>query len=245
MPNSHRYPKADSEFNDYVQSAVPYLIANWARLVPSVAAPPVPSPSPSPSPSPGGTDPRLPQLQTFYGSWNSTYPQSKDANTRTRTITNNKDTLRTQIEALLRSIFADIPQSFLTSADRTTLNLRARDTTPTHHHTPIVDIPVLSMKPLGQGDFTFHVSRSHDATRDSKYPGAEIEMRYQILALGAPSPAHIDDMASTYISTKAIFVFHAGTGNTGKILWAAVRWIVISDPALNSPWSGIQNMGIA
>lgn len=244
MPNSHRFPKADSEFNDYVQSAVPYLIANWARLVPSAAAPPAPL-SPSPSPSlPGGTDPRLTQLQTYYATWNITYPRSKDANTRTQTITNDKDTLRTQIEALLRSVFSDIPQSFLTTADRTTLNLRARDTTPTHHHTPITDIPVLSMKPLGQGDFTFHVSRTHDATRDSKYPGAEIEVRYQVLALDA-RPTHIDDMTNSFISTKAIFVFHAGTQNTGKILWAAVRWIIISDPSLNSPWSGIQNMGIA
>ena len=121
------FPSKDADFNDYLVIAVPYLNTHAARLQISTA--------------------NIAQLNTLYSGangWTAIYTKSQDPNTATSTITADKTTLRGDMEDLLRDIYDDIAESALTEADRQTLKLPERDTTPTHapvaDHAPTVTI---------------------------------------------------------------------------------------------------------
>ncbi len=101
------FPTADNAFNTYINTAMPYLNTNRGRL--------------------GVNADNLTEGTALLTQWNDLFPQSQDRNTRTTSITIDKNKLRKAIEGLLRSIYADIPRSTLTTQDRTTLNLRERD----------------------------------------------------------------------------------------------------------------------
>lgn len=241
------FPTEDAMFNQYLQRAVPHLLTNWNRLV----APPIPPVGAAAAAAAVPADPRRAQLETFYNQWNGLsgapgiYSQSQNPDIRTATITGQKDTLRTQIEILMRNIFDDIPQSWLTAHDREILHLPVRKTERTHHTTPIEQAPVFGMEGLGSGEVKFNVRNVHDETRSSKEPDAEIEVKFIILRADEPRPTHINDMTRNEIFTKTIFILHCGTDNTEKVLFAAVRWVVIGNPARNSPWSPIQSIALA
>jgi hypothetical protein len=118
------FPDEDSDFNDYIQTTAPYLNLHWERLVPYSTYPTAPLPSHESRVMPIlPADPRKGQLQGYFTQWNITFPLSQNPNTRTRMVTETKDDLRELIEDLVREVFADIPHSFLTAADRKTLLL--------------------------------------------------------------------------------------------------------------------------
>src|ERR1051326_2526309 len=228
MSTGKPFPHEDSKFNDYLHTAVPYLDTNWTRLVPFQSPPPAGSPSGAAAAVPA--DPRRAQLLTLYNNWNGIYTQAKSPNTRTTTITDNKNDLRSQIEALMRNIFKDIPDSWLTNADREALNIPQRHK-PTHSHTPFTGFPEFTLLPQGGGDMQVKVRQEHDANRSSKPHGADIEFKWAFLPQDEPRHLTVDDLTNDMIATKSIFTLHCGPANIGKCLLAACRSAVVSSPA--------------
>ncbi len=105
MPNSRPFPSKEADLNNYFILVVAYLIAvtNKTRLLVSAA----------------NETKLIAQLAT----WNTTYALTTNVNTRTKTATDNKDIAREDLMTTIRMVYADIPNSALTTADRNTLNL--------------------------------------------------------------------------------------------------------------------------
>jgi len=110
-------PSTDAEFNDYVNDAHVYFntSGNSPRIISGA---------------------NLVAYNLKIGAWrgpsgnNGVYAKSQNPATRTETTIQDKANLRKEIEDLLRDIFADIPNSVLTTTDRSTLHLPARDEEP-------------------------------------------------------------------------------------------------------------------
>jgi hypothetical protein len=237
--HSGPFPNPDAEFNDYLQPAVPYLNVNWDRLVPASGGGGVP---PSPPP-PGGTpDPRRAQMMELFARWNIKYPLSQNPNTRTATITDDKDELREDIESLMRGIFADIPQSRLTNADRETLHLPRRDAVPSPR--PAMDSAPFTDLKAGDGSTIKFTNRiSSDASRASMHPDTDVlEMKWILVAINAPAPSAPEACPNTEISTKAIFSMPFGIANAGKRFYCYMRWRNNTDPQKSSPYSQIMTI---
>jgi hypothetical protein len=101
------FPDKDGEFNVYFGIAVAYLTANAVRL---------------------GIDPSdISALAAILLVWNTKYPLSLNSALSTHSIVVDKNNARTNGEALLRKIFGDIPNSALTTDDRSTLHLELPD----------------------------------------------------------------------------------------------------------------------
>jgi hypothetical protein len=81
-------------------------------------------------------------------SWNDLFPKSQNPAVSTSTIISNKNDLRDKLEAGLRTIYGDIPNSLLTPIDRDTLHLHERDTTPTTAPVP-ANAPVIAVVERG------------------------------------------------------------------------------------------------
>ena len=118
MSTGGPFPTTNSDFNTYVNSAVPYvtLAANATRL--------------------GVSGAHVTSLGTLLTNWNGVFPLAENPATATTPIIHQRDTARLQLEAELRAVYADIPESALTAEDRSTLNLAAGDTTPTASQKP-------------------------------------------------------------------------------------------------------------
>ena len=125
MPNSRPFPSKDSDLNVYVQMTVPYLITNATRLK--------------------VTADNQSAMSARLSEWNAEYPASQNPDTRTKTNIQNKDIARKEIINVMRSVFADVPASALTTQDRNTLNLPLREGTNTPN-------PVPTTTPIGQVD---------------------------------------------------------------------------------------------
>jgi hypothetical protein len=112
MGNQSRIPVKDADFNNYINIAIPYLSTNKTRLALTTA-------------SQANVTSVSALLITAATGWNSVYPQSQNPATATSSIIAGKTTIRTQIEILIRAIFADIPKSVLTQVDRRYLKYRS------------------------------------------------------------------------------------------------------------------------
>ena len=127
------FPNKNADFNDYVDTTLPYLNTHKARL--------------------GVTDAHLNVLNPLYNNggvaqnllgWSQLWPLHINDDNNTKTINTLVATRRAQIEARMRLIYDDIPNTNLTAGDRITLRLPARDTTPTDIN-PAAYSPVLTM----------------------------------------------------------------------------------------------------
>jgi len=263
MDNS-RIPRTPSGFNAYINNTKNYLlldaIVQPGMYIPQPFPPILPTGAVSPTVAP---TPFLKNWQrlwllpsemdrwtSFCLQYSTLYAKYSDkAESRTRAVKDNMfsvmDAFSTFAQPILKRIEGDV---YVTIDDLSVFHIKSgflRDAVPTRHRVPIIDLPEFSMVPLGGGEARFHVRSNTDSKRASKLPGTQIEVRYLILSPDAPSPPHIDGLNRQIISSKAIFVFRSGDENTGKILYAAVRWIVVNDPSRNGPWTTIQNVGIA
>jgi len=111
MPERGPFPAPDGAFNTYANTASKYLRDNKDRLKVD--------------------DDQLTGLGNLMEQWNGIFPDSQNKDKRTKSITDDKNKLRPVLEDQFRLIYGDIPQSKLTVNDRNTLNLKARDLTPT------------------------------------------------------------------------------------------------------------------
>jgi hypothetical protein len=119
------------------------------------------------------------------------------------------------------------------------------DATPSHSKVQALDMPYFTITPVGGGDVKVRVRPTKDAKRSSKLKGFNIEFACAFLPLDEPRHLQIPDLTDHIVSTKAIFMKHCGTDKQSKYIFAACRWVNISDPSRNSPWSGILYVVVA
>ena len=211
-----RFPTKDADFNDYVNNVVPYLVAEAARLGISAA--------------------NITKLTTNHITWTTLYPDSQNPNKATATITSDKNDLRGSLEDTLREIYADIPNSVLTSDDRSTLNLPERDTVPTPRGA-ITDIPFAGVAPIGGGIIKNRVRKTVDASRASRHELSDgVEVKYRI---GGTQPTTAAECENSLVSKKAIFNIDADQANATKRIYLFYRWVNLSNQANNSPWTSL------
>lgn len=247
MSDRNRFPQPDAEFNQYLQRAVTHLLTYWNRLVASLIPP---SPAPGPAPAAAPADPRKEELEEKYNEWAGTvtepgiYPKSQNPDTRTKTITGQKDTLREEIEALMRNIFDDIPASWLTPSDREVLNIHLRDAEPSPH--PQIVDPIIGLTPKQGGDVELRVRTTSDQTRPSK-PLAHIliQAQYAFTAATDLTAPAFDQCTSHYESSQALSTMHLGISNVGKRLYGYFRWYDPTHPEDSGPWTQAHTVVVA
>jgi hypothetical protein len=216
------FPTRDADFNSYVIISIPYLDTNKVRLLISAG--------------------NVTAMLALKVTWDDIFPKSQDPNQRTTTITDNKNDARADIEDLLRSIYADIPASVLTTDDRNTLNLHERDTTPTPRPA-ITTSPVakLSSGPGARIDVTCRVD--NDSSRASIHPDADgVEMAYIVGTTPPASPAACNRII---VSSKAKFTVQADMAEAGKKLFAYMRWKNNTSEDKSGPWTSMLSATVA
>jgi len=220
-----RFPDKDADFNDYLVIIVPYLVANAARL--------------------GLAPTTLTILTELMADWVLKYPPSQNPDTVTKTITEEKAALRNSIETQLRIIYDDIPKSRLTLTDRNTLNLPARDTTPTARPA-IGTTPQTTIQAKDGRKIQVSCRVASDSSRSSRHKDSDgVEYRYTLAAAGGgaiptpgnPVPAPTSAVQVVDFSTKAVFVIQLADADAGKVITVQCRWKNTTDPVKSSSWS--------
>jgi hypothetical protein len=239
MSNS-RIPEKDSDFDQYLQNTNTYNLAgspvtNGARL--------------------GLAPAEISTWTTYRDQWVIIYPQYTNANTRTKTITNQKNTLKASFKEFAMPLLDRIAaSSAIAEEDRSVYNLPLRDTTPTPRGV-IADVPYVNLKAAGGGMIEVRVRTTADASRASRHPLADaVEVRYKIVSqsggVNVPQPlpgssndttppATAADCPNTATSKKALFRIEAGQAHSGKKIYCFVRWANLSNPANSGPWSEV------
>ena len=255
MADLSRVPIKNGEFDTYIRTTTDWLFANspvqselfipqrWNPAPPGVAME-------APVPVLLKNWQRLWLLETEANSWRSQrdqwiaiYTKYSNPDVRTRVITKDKETVLdafTQFAEPLNERIAASP--YITNEDRAIFRIKQRSKTRKHHTAPIEDFPEFTMHGIGSGEIKFSVRGTHDGDRASKLAGTQIEVGYIILIPDVPRPTNASELTQSFISTKAIFTHNFGAQNQGKLLFAACRWIVATDPARNGPWSNIQTI---
>ena len=108
MPNAGRFPRKDVDFNTYLIALMIYLVipANKLRLIKN--------------------EEYLTELSSNYVLWDANWLKINDPAQRTLLLLRLKTSLLKIIKQNCNTIFADIPNSFLTDLDRVTLLVFAR-----------------------------------------------------------------------------------------------------------------------
>ena len=191
--------------------------------------------------------------------WVELYALHNDTNSNTTTITNLVTIRRKQIEATVRTICGDIPNSILTPNDRTALLWPLNKTTRTTHKVATKNLVSFKSVGIGGGDVqtkcypsggainnpTANTQRSTKKgvkrTRAHKEKGYEIRRSYILIKLGAAQPTDANAVGMTMeIITKASSVKHYGTANEGMLLCEFLQWYNPKHPELAGPWSSMQ-----
>lgn len=244
MNNRKRFPDKDSEFNNYLNNVIPYLVAEAARLQITTA--------------------RTTTLTDLKTAWDDKYPKSQNTNIATKTIVDEKNALRATLEQELRDTFDDIPKSLLTSADRNTLNLPERDATPTKRGKIDTKPGVILKLQAGEGVWV-ECRVSEDSSRASRHPDSDgVMYRYTLAApataantappagnTGTPgTPGTTPPVASapvyvTGINSKARFFIAIAEADLLKVMTLQCQWLNSTDNKKNSGWSNPVSINLA
>jgi len=220
-----RVPENDPEFNLYITGTNTYLLApdpmfgtNWQRL--------------------GLLAAEMASWTAFRNDWVLTYALYGSDNTRTPTVTKHKNDIKANFATFNESLLTRMEGSpNIVDADRAQLNIPKPDRTPTARG-PITTAPDASLTAQEGAKLQIRLRVDTDATRASIHPLADgWQMVYKI---GTPAPANPEACPNNHIGTKALTVFEGGMPNDGKKLYAFFRWVNISNPANNGPWSAME-----
>lgn len=231
MANDRIVPQKDSDFDQYIRNTQTQLAAG----------------TPTGAVRLGLTTDQANQWEVFHDSWVAIYPQYTNTNTRTKTITQDKNQLKKDFTLFAENPLKTIGGSVnLTTADRQIFNLKVRDTTPTKRGA-ITDIPFGSLKGWGGSIIEIRARRESDATRSSMHPLADaIELKYLIRNLTEAEPPedggltptpNPDDFKLSSISKKTLWRINLAPKDKGKQIIGFLRWLNISNPENNSGWS--------
>lgn len=229
MANRNRIPTSLSGFDEYIRRAVPYIqagapIKNGLRL--------------------GLIATELTDAQAYLTQWWTGIPASpgiyelhSNPDTKTQTTRNMVVTLMDDFTAFFSPLLTRMGTSpEITETDRSTLSLPAPDRIATPRG--VIDAePTVKVNSMPSARMQIRVTTDADASRASLHPLADaIEMRYQV---GGTQPANAPACAGVMVSKKSIFNFDAGIDNEGKKFFGFVRYVNLTDPAKNGPWSSI------
>ena len=200
--NRHLFPTKNADFNSYVNAAAPYLqdTENAQRL--------------------GISTGHLTDLQTVSEAWSAAYLTAQNAATATTAAIKIRDAVRKQLEALLRDIFHDIPESVLTETDRTALNLSAHDASPTPHGKPAV-APVVSIDKITHLQHTLRFHNPETPGSHAKPDGVNAVEVYSCIAETAPAETGFTHIAST---GKFLLPVNYVQADVGKTVWYLARY---------------------
>ena len=209
MPNSKPFPSKEAELNTFFNQVVPYLLANAVRLLVS--------------------DANQTKLTAQFTGWNTAYPLSQNPTTSTVTTTATKDAARDDLKDTIRAVYADIPESVLTNADRTTLNQP-------EHSTARTPAAVPTTKPIAKVDTSKRLEHTISFTdEDGSAAKPEGVRGCQIwLKLGdAPK----DPKELTYIATdtRSPYLYHFDGADASKTAHYWLRWE--NTRGETGPWS--------
>jgi hypothetical protein len=228
MSTPRRFPSKDAEFNTHLGTVVTHLNNEATRLQVS-------------------TD-HITELNDLKAIWDDRYPKSTNPNTSTKTIRDQKNAARDNIEALLREIYDDMPASVLTTADRNELNLPERDTIPTPRG-KINTVPGVILNSRTGRNIDVECRVTGDSTRPSRHPDSDaIEWRCNVAsAIGgrtstttppdSTTPQPAGSAFRTGIVSKAKFTIQLPEEDAGKMADVQCRWVNITDSSKNSEWS--------
>lgn len=206
----------DGEYNEYLQPASEHLNTNKVRL--------------------GVSDPNLATLNGQVTNWNTTYPLSKNKDTRTTAITKTKNLLKKQISNTLRKIYADIPESALNIDDREILRILHRDNNPS-------PVPVPTTTPdvnLHGGDgsqiiIRYAILGGESGSSSSRKKPLHIKYMEFCYKIGDPAPINSDDCNLRVIISKIPYYLNLDSSNSGKRLYGYGRWVNSRNQP--GPWS--------
>jgi len=138
-----------------------------------------------------------------------------------------------------------VNNSLIPVADKVILVGKERDTEPTPRGKITTD-PVIGLKPTSGGDIEVAVRVDKDQTRSSMHTLADaVECRYTLMPVGEVPPDDPEALGKTQTSKKARFIIHCGAKNVGNRLHGFFRWVNLTRPDNNGPWSDVQTVVIA
>lgn len=211
MPNLRPFPSKETDLNLYFQTAVPYLNNNVSRLLVS------------------SVNQEL--INTQLNEWNTIFPASQNANTRTKSIIENKDIAKNKLIASLRIIYADIPQSGLTTEDRNTLNLLAKDTSRTPTSVP-------TTVPIGQVNTNRRLEHTISFTNEDGSLAKPAGVRgCQISFKIGDAPTDPSELSFMATDTASPYVHQYNGADAGKNVYYWLRWENTRGEA--GPWSDV------
>jgi len=232
-----RFSTKDADFSNDLNTIVPHLISEAARLQIMPAT--------------------LTLLTNMKTDWDDLFPKSTNPSTSTKTIRDTKNQTRKNMETLLRAIYKDIPDSVLTNDDRDKLNLPERDSIPTPRPAIETEPGVIVNSRAGR-KIDVECRVTGDSSRPSRHPDSDaIEWRANVTPMPqtggttAPPPAGgttAEPPATdtrqptapafrTGIVSKAKFTIQLPEADAGKMANIQCRWVNITDSTKNGEWS--------
>ena len=206
---ANTFPSANANFNTYVNLVTPYLSDNASRL--------------------GVSAGNISALSALQELWVTAFMLSENPATATSTSKQERDMHRASLETLLRSIYHDIPESALTVTDRDTLNLPARDATPTPVSVPTV-APVVSVEKISHLQHILRFQNPETPESQAKPEGvATVEIYGHItespvlppMPVPMPSNFNFHHIAGT---GKFLYTVNFEAGDVGKTIYYIARY---------------------
>lgn len=211
MPLRLPFPSSEGELNIYFQISIAYLNTNAARL--GIAAT------------------RLLLVLDLLNHWNTTYPICVNKDLRTKTHTQTKNQLQTDLMRALRQLYNDIPESAFTIEDRQTLNLPKKKG---YRTAP----PVPSTVPIGTVNINnrleHHISVFNSGGSKAKpYLVRGCQIWYKI----GETPGSFSEMSYSITTSKSPHIHHFGGQDVGKMVHYWLRWE--NTKGETGPWSSM------
>ena len=173
------------------------------------------------------------------------YPLWTNKNTKTETVNENVVKFMNDFfdfSKPLLNIMAASPNAI--TQDENIFNFKITRANPTRPTTPIAEVVVLELKPIGGGDIRVRARESELATRGRIPDDAKaLEIRYKVGAIGE-APASVGETNEVVISTRAIFVLNVGDENHNLNIYAFARWIDTTNAARAGSWTELTTRGI-
>jgi hypothetical protein len=230
MAEGGQIPVTLEPFNSFVHITIPYLadVANQARL--------------------GVSDDNKDALVDALGApstpdtWIWLWARTSNEATTTKPLRDDRNALKKTITSKLREVYDDIPESALSSTDRSTLKIPKRDTEPTKRGA-ITTRPTLKLIVQGGARFIVENRVDKDQTRPSMHPDADhIELAYII---GATPPTSVNETNKVEILSKARDVLQLDPETGGQRIHCYTRWVNKTDKAKSSPWTRLHSAVIS
>lgn len=225
--SSTRVPRPDNPFDTYIKRTTDTLLTagpptTWSRL--------------------GLIQVEMDEWQGYRDDWAANWTLYKNPLTRTQGITTAKNSIKHQFIDFTTPLLNRILGSpNLTDDDRIAFNLPPADRSRSKRG-KIIGTPFTTIRSIAVG--TLRVRTRVEATdkRSALHPLADgVEIRYAILADNEKEPAipprTAEDCPYVVVSTRSLFNLSPGPRESTKRIYAFVRWVNLTNPANNSPWT--------